>query len=305
MGTGLEPSSMAVSEARVSVAPSAPVVGQVPPKPVPSVLQCGELYIGSGPFDPADEYVWPQLAEILDVGEYSTIEEMEGFHGGLNEGIWFLESGEEKLVLKLVKSERSDSTLPTDAENYIRLYQEHCGIVSDPVLAFPSKILGCYEADADEALTTSAYLSASGKQRRYDLFVMRRLPGVGLAEVVANKRLANQIPELLHLLERLGAVLRDFHKRYGGCQHGDFQPGNIFYDEDSDVFAFIDVGGMGIPTVDSDVDHFSKALRYFEKAYGSDFVEDCLRCFERGYRGRGRSEAEMDNVLQESNRNLP
>jgi hypothetical protein len=295
MGTGLECSPMAVSAepAAVLVTPRMtrePAAIWVPPGSGPPMPVRGELQIGSGPFDPVDDDIWPQLAEILDVGEYSTIEEMEGFHGGLNEGIWFLESGKEKLVLKLVKAERTDPTVLTDAENCLRLMQEHPGILIDPVLAFPRWILACREAAAPPP-------SGDG-QRRYDLLVMRKVPGRGLAEVVATKRLANQIPEVLLLLERLGALLRDFHDRYGGSQHGDFHSGNIFYDEESDAFAFIDVGGIGIPTMDSDVDHFSKALRYFSEAYGHEFVEEGLQSFELGYhRGNRR------NLLQDEEPN--
>jgi hypothetical protein len=267
------------------------------PDPVPSVLVQGKLRIGrDGGFVPDDPYVWPQLAEILDLGEYSTIEEMEGFHGGLNEGIWFLESGEEKLVLKLVKCGRIDPTVLTEAENCLRLYREHPGIVSDPVLAFPRWVLSCRvektmarDDDADAALTSDFDF---GGQRRYDLLVMRKVRGVGLSEVVAAKRLANQIPELFRLFERLGEALRDFHVRYGSCQHGDFQPGNIFYEEAGDAFTFIDVGGMGIPTADSDIDHFCMALKHFEQACGAEFIECGLQRFKLGYQGPRAEERE-------------
>merc|ERR1740120_568334 len=70
---------------------------------------------------------------------------------------------------------------------------------------------------------------------------------------------------------------------YGNAQHGDFQPSNIFWDEESGQLALIDVGGMGIPTTESDVDHFSKAMRLPAESYGMQFAADAVRHFQQGY----------------------
>lgn len=64
----------------------------------------------------------------------------------------------------------------------------------------------------------------------------------------------------------LGEQLASFHHRYGK-QHGDFQLFNIFYDEATDSIVFIDIGGMGIPTIDSDVEHFHEAMGLLKNAY--------------------------------------
>jgi len=236
-------------------------------------LDVGELDIGSGPFDPTQQSIRSQLLAKLGLSSHATIEEMQGFRGGLNEGVWFATdaskgSVKEELVLKLVRCHRVAASIPTEAENCLRIFREHSSAVNDSTIAFPIKIFSCL---------------GTGGTKRYDLIVMRRVRGERLAELIARKWYSKQLPQLMQILEKLGICLAEFHARYSNSQHGDFQPSNIFYDEDEDEIALIDVGGMGVPTMESDVEHFAKSMKLLAEAYGVQLSADGMRHFERGY----------------------
>eukprot|EP00421_Protoceratium_reticulatum_P071468 CAMPEP_0168408276 /NCGR_PEP_ID=MMETSP0228-20121227/26589_1 /TAXON_ID=133427 /ORGANISM="Protoceratium reticulatum, Strain CCCM 535 (=CCMP 1889)" /LENGTH=188 /DNA_ID=CAMNT_0008421961 /DNA_START=54 /DNA_END=617 /DNA_ORIENTATION=- len=83
-------------------------------------------------------------------------------------------------------------------------------------------------------------------------------------------------------MEDLGTCLGGFHSRYA-VQHGDFQPSNIFFDEETGSVALIDVGGMGVPTTETDMEHFAKSLRLLSDVYGTRLSTEGLGHFERGY----------------------
>lgn len=117
---------------------------------------------------------------------------------------------------------------------------------------------------------------------RDDLIVMRKVPGERLAEVICRKFYNNQLALLDAIFENLGATLASFHERYGK-QHGDFQPSNIFYDDATDDIYFIDIGGMGLPTSDTDVEHFRGAMTLLAGAYSPTLHEELAEAFQRGY----------------------
>merc|ERR1719262_582745 len=89
------------------------VVGATPPGS-PSRLEVGELQCGNQ-FDPMSTSVRTQLLTKLGLSYRSVIEEMKGFRGGLNEGVWFVKNcGREDLVLKLVRAHRVAQCVPTE-----------------------------------------------------------------------------------------------------------------------------------------------------------------------------------------------
>lgn len=207
---------------------------------------------------------------------------MQGFRGGLNEGVWFMSDPDNvpsepskqgpgnasgDLVLKLVRCHRVASSVPTEAENFIKLFRDHPRIIDDPNLAFPCMIFSC--------MLTG--------QKRHDLIVMRKVRGERLAELIARKWYGNQRQHLMQILERLGTALGEFHARYSNKQHGDFQPSNFFYDEATDLISLIDNGGIGIPTTDTDIQHFTKSIKLLADCYGPQLGSDGLHAFERGY----------------------
>jgi len=235
-------------------------------------LEVGEVKAGAGKFDPSEPSTRAQLLAQLGVGPRAAIEEMKGFRGGLNEGVWFVTDPTQQpaaeLVLKLVRGNRIDRNLLTEAENLQKIAREHPGVASDPTLAFPSKVLA---------------VLGPGGVKRHDLIVMRKARGERFAEVIARKWYSGQASQLMRVLEQLGVCLAEFHKRYGGMQHTDFQPSNIIYDEERDALVMIDVGGMGVQTMQGDKAHFAKSLRLLAETYGPALVNDGLRRFERGY----------------------
>mmetsp|Transcript_112952 Transcript_112952/g.364655 ORF Transcript_112952/g.364655 Transcript_112952/m.364655 type:complete len:737 (-) Transcript_112952:280-2490(-) len=279
MGTGTEGRRRAAAATELSQATTTAPVSRGPPcstelRSGNGGLEAGELPMGAGPFDPSSEATMARLSQRLGLSE-PTVEEMQGFRGGLNEGVWFLGGsigaaaggGHEEFVLKLVRCCRIASNILTEAENCLKIYREHPAVARDPTLAFPLKIFSCVD---------------SAGTKRHDLLVMRKVRGERFAELIARKWYGNQVAQLLQTMERLGACLGEFHSRYK-VQHGDFQPSNIFYDEETEAVALIDVGGMGVPTTESDVEHFSRALRLLSDVYGARLASDGLRHFERGY----------------------
>eukprot|EP00928_Gymnodinium_smaydae_P070670 TRINITY_DN54460_c0_g1_i1.p1 TRINITY_DN54460_c0_g1~~TRINITY_DN54460_c0_g1_i1.p1 ORF type:complete len:829 (-),score=166.50 TRINITY_DN54460_c0_g1_i1:183-2669(-) len=239
-------------------------------------IDTGELHMSDNRFDASNPALHAQLISQLGLRNDAVIEEMKGFKGGLNEGIWLVNDGAAGLVLKLVRCTRIASGVPTEAENLAKLLREHPSIAQDSMLSFPKKILSCIGVDGT---------------KRHDLIVMRKVPGDRLAEVIAIKYHAKQVPKLMQIFEKLGAALAQYHARYNNQNHGDFQPSNVFYCEQKDCISMIDIGGMGVPTTDNDVEHFTKSLKLLSEAYGARFCSDGMRHFDRGYsqaQGRAR-----------------
>jgi hypothetical protein len=248
-------------------------------------LEVDELDMPSQLFNPQDPSVFSQLSNKLGLGSRAKVEEMQGFKGGLNDGVWYITDpdrapsgpskpgtgnaacGSEQLVLKLVRCHRIASNVLTETENFLRLQREYPSIVDDPHLAFPCKIFSCM----------------LNGQKQKDLIVMRKVRGERLAEQIARKWYGNQVPRLFQIFERLGTVLGEFHSRYNSSQHGDLQPSNIFYDEAIDQIAFVDNGGIGVPTTETDIQHFSKSLKLLSDAYGARLATEGLQHFERGH----------------------
>lgn len=202
----------------------------------------------------------------------SDVKEMTGFKGGLNEGVWYVSDSVngngQDFVLKLVRCHRVATNIPTEAENLVRLSHEQPQIMSDPTVSFPVKVFKCL---------------APGQDHRHDLIVMRKMGGERLAEFIARKWDQKQMPALLDMLRKLGSVLAAFHRRYGNAQHGDLQPSNIFYNEENGELTFIDIGGIGVPTMETDREHFAKAMRILSNSYGPELWGDGKKFFDEGY----------------------
>lgn len=187
----------------------------------------------------------------------------------MNEGVWIVKDNSQKFVLKLVKGVNSFG-MPTDAEKFTRLSHEHPGIEHDASIAFPMQIIRC---------------TAPGQGNRYDLIVMRKVPGKSLSETIANLRSEGRMPQLMQILEKLGQFLADFHARYSNKQHNDFQPSNVFYDPVSGSFTLIDISDMGPtePLNEVDVERFTNSLSLLSNCYGQNFFLEGKRHFEAGY----------------------
>mmetsp|Transcript_17338 Transcript_17338/g.40412 ORF Transcript_17338/g.40412 Transcript_17338/m.40412 type:complete len:956 (+) Transcript_17338:96-2963(+) len=251
-----------------------PAVKSVEPCLRPATLEADELQMGQPTFDPSLPSLHAQLTAKLKVSKNSSIEALQGFKGGLNEGVWIVSdpvSSSPDFVLKLVRCHRIAPTVLTEAENFMEIAKNYPSIMHDPSIAFPVKIFACFAPDG---------------VKKHDLITMHRCPGSRFAEVIATKWYGKQLPALMTLFERLGACLREYHNHYGNCQHGDFQPSNVFCDEETGRICLIDCGGMGVPTMETDVEHFSKSIRLLSDAYGPNLLQDGIRHFEEGYRGK-------------------
>mmetsp|Transcript_79662 Transcript_79662/g.247411 ORF Transcript_79662/g.247411 Transcript_79662/m.247411 type:complete len:249 (+) Transcript_79662:2-748(+) len=232
-------------------------------------LEVAELPLGGQAFDPTEPGLRGRLLALLGVDGAAAVEAMTGFRGGLNKGIWFVKSKEEELVLKLVQGTASHPDLPTEAENLRRLQREHPGIASDPAVAFPFRIIRIHGGPGGAEL---------------DLVAMPRAPGRSLVDAIQEDWRAGRRAELLALLERVGSCVAGFHRRYGGKQHCDLQPGNILCDDRSGRVTLVDLGGMGSAcVVGSDVEHFVESLEILGRTLGPELARDGCRHFRAGY----------------------
>lgn len=210
-----------------------------------------------------------KVCAALGVTSSARIETMQGFVGGQNQGMWVLQDKQRTLILKLVEGKRKHHAMPTEAEQFVKLARQHPAIRSDPALAFPIKVLSC--------------LSASGT--KHDLIVMQKAPGRSFAETIAQKWHERQVQQLMQVFEALGQFLASIHDQYN-MQHGDLQPSNIFYDDNTGYFTLIDIGGMdsGASSIDSDIQHFGESLRMFARGLQAhDLFEGGARNFAAGY----------------------
>merc|ERR1712048_514990 len=177
-------------------------------------------------------------------------------------------SSTEELVLKLVKSQATFPGVPTEAENFIKISREHPCIADDASVAFPRQIVR---------------LLGSRRNLRYDVIVMRKAVGRGLGQVIQEKWRAGRVSELMAILEKAGQCLGEFHQRYGGKQHNDLTPTNILFDETCQRVTFIDVGGMGTSTSESDIGYFSKCLSLSARLVGHQLEVQGVQHFRQGY----------------------
>jgi len=226
----------------------------------------------SSHFDPTWPPLKSQLVSKLGLSQNATVEEMQGHRGGLNEGVWILRDNTQSFVMKLVKGSNSFG-MPTEAERFAKLFNEHPSIINDSSLAFPVKIFRC---------------AGLGLGKRLDLIVMRKAPGTLLASLIATMLSGNKTPQVMQLLDQLGRFLADFQFRYGNKQHNDFQPSNIFYDPATGRFTLIDVSDIGPKTAlaEADAERFTAALRLSSNCYGQNFYLEGKRHFEAGYWAR-------------------
>eukprot|EP00439_Symbiodinium_sp_Y106_P084332 s162_g25.t1 len=75
-------------------------------------------------FDPSNPSLRAQLLAALGAPPQSTFEAMRGFHGGMNEGIWFVKGGGQTLVLKLVKFDRFAPQQLVEERMFTKLFQD-------------------------------------------------------------------------------------------------------------------------------------------------------------------------------------
>lgn len=220
-------------------------------------------------FDPSNASLRAQLLAALGAPPQSTFEAMRGFHGGMNEGIWFVKGGGQTLVLKLVKFDRFAPHQLVEERMFTKLFQELPGITEDPNVAFPFKVLR---------------LLGPNNVRKHDLIVMKKAPGKSLDYVISEKWRKGRKADLMKVFGKVGECLANFHRRYGGRQHNDAGTQNILWDEETQHVTLIDLGCMGNKSNKTDVQRLSQVVKNLSNcaAYGPDLVA-AISHFQEGY----------------------
>jgi hypothetical protein len=240
----------------------------------PDSLQVFDMHLHEDEhFDPNSPEVREVLLKLLGVSSRTVIDPMVGFAGGCNEGIWFLREPSSlrgDLVLKLVRGTRRYPEFPTETENLLRLYDSYPDVVNDQLVAFPFYVVRIVTASS----------------QRFDLLIMRKAPGETFANHITMKCCIGQMDKLKRILEQIGKSLRQFQRSYGGQQHGDLQPSNIFVDDKTGAITFIDIGGIGMPTVETDAEHFEKSMRLCYGGYGPELMVVGMAHFLEGLASR-------------------
>ncbi|CAK8988015.1 Hypothetical protein SCF082_LOCUS1211 [Durusdinium trenchii] len=208
-----------------------------------------DMALGFWPFDPNLPALRAPLLSALGADPKASdarFEAMRGFHGGLNEGIWFMKSSSQNLVLKLVKYDRFAPPQLIEERMFSKLYQEIPHIAEDPSVAFPTKVFR---------------LLGPNNVRRHDLIVMRRAPGKSLEIIISEKWRTNRKGDIMKIFSQVGECFARFHRRYGGRQHNDAGTQNVLYDEETQQVTLIDLGGMGNKTDKTDVERLCQLVK--------------------------------------------
>jgi hypothetical protein len=201
--------------------------------------------------------------------------------GGQNLGIWQLQLpppaqqivGHKVLIVKLVSAQSSHRCLDCEADHLCKLAETCPTIREDPKLTFPIKVLD---------------IVPPSNRVMHNLMVMPVAKGQRLAEYFCMSISGGKLQELFGVLRELGRELKLFHLRYNNKKHADFTPSNIFYDQQTRSFTFIDVGGIGTSVMEQDDEHFVKSLQLTCGAgtpYGPHF-HNAVAAFKSGYYGR-------------------
>lgn len=241
-----------------------------------SSFEIDDLYLeGAGIVDPTQPPLKGQLLQKLRVQPNALVEPMRGGLGSCNAGMWIIRDASQSFVLKLVRDKHCfmGPQQAAEADKFAKLSREHPGIVKDPSLAFPCKIFRCLN---------------KGGVKTHDLVVMRQVPGVRVSDFIMQMLHGKQVQDLMRVLEQFGSFLADFHARYGGMQHGDLTPANVFFDPQTARFTLVDVADLAPrnPVIQSDTERFTSSLRLLSSFYGPGLFMDGKARFEAGYTAR-------------------
>jgi hypothetical protein len=241
-----------------------------------------DLLMDRKDFDPNRASLKASLLRKLGL-EDAVFEQLDMDNSGcFNDGIWLVSDSEPTgFVLKLVPHRHTGRK--SDREKYTELQQRCPKILTEFSLAFPIKILQL--KDPSGIITK-------------DLIVMREAPGMQLTQHLYYKFLSGRSAELLNIFEDFGKFMKSIHSNYRvnnkSMQHGDCQPSNVFYDDDSRIFTLVDVADFGFGPYlaeggENDVQHFIDGLQTLTPWYGNSLIEDCAAFFRSGYRTRSLS----------------
>lgn len=237
---------------------------------VPVCFSVEDLHVVDSHDPNRDPSLKAQLLSNLGLFEESCIiKRVRGRCGGQNEGVWTIQDNQHHnmLIAKLVQS-RGFYGFSSEVQKLEAIYKAHPSISSDASVAFPLKAFHCVGPNA------SHYR---------DFVLMRKASGEPLGDVITDKYRDGRMPEVVPILREFGTFLAHFHKRYGGCQHGDLHWSNIFYETATRTFTLIDVADMGNSSVQkNDMEYFVETLEKMKVMRA--VLSEGVRSFEEGYR---------------------
>jgi len=207
------------------------------------------------------------LLAALGASSDSAVQRMKGFHGGRNEGVWFLTSSTGEFVLKLCKSTTGFHWLPSESAGTLAAHSRHPAITQDETLGFPKQI--CKILDGQGAHT-------------HDLMVMKRMPGKMLATLIQDDWRQGRAEDVLSTLEKLGAAVGRFHNRYQEA-HGDLNAMNVIVDKVTGAISFIDLAGMVAQPPKTDLDHLEKSITMLAQNLGERLATEGCKRIRQGY----------------------
>jgi len=255
-----------------------PSMAAVTPRNGSGGLEIDDLFLGDSTlFDPCNnQALKAQLLQKMHMRPNAVLGPMRGGIGGCNAGMWILRDISGSFVLKLVRICPMGPPQATESEKFAKLCRENPGIVKDPSLAFPCKILRCL---------------GKGGNHMHDLVAMRQVQGVRMSEFIMTCLHTKKVQDLMRTLEQFGVFLADFHGRYNSMQHGDLTPANIFFDTtntQSSRFTLVDVADLAPrnPVIQSDTERFISSLKLLSTFYGAELFNQGKAQFEAGYNAR-------------------
>lgn len=231
-------------------------------------LKVHDLEFGLTGIDPTLPQVESQLLSKLGLDSSANVQGCGGY-GFNNGGLWSITDPCDPavdLIAKRVPPELGE------CRKFQELIAEFPGIVSDPLLAFPSDVFRC--------------VVPNGKPPD-ELIVMPNAKGTILHDwVLKNMR---EDPDAANFVfEQVGASLAEFHERYNNKQHSDFQLANIIYNEDSRRITFIDLANIGCPLnpPGSDVAQLKATIQMMYNCHDRSLAAEFEQSFVRGYSRR-------------------
>lgn len=232
-------------------------------------LSVEEVSCGNQTPDPTLPALRSQLLSRLGVRQTAKISPMARA-GGQNAGVWVVEDGSVSLVLKLIRNVDLGVRLPTESERFQKLAASAPAMLTDPSMTFPQKMFR---------------VKGTVPQGSYDLLVMPKAAGERLSDVISILWARGQKSQVMSIVERAGAFLKEFHIKYANKQHCDFQASNLFFEEATGKFTMVDLADIGQQAIisETDFDHFIGGLRILSKSFGLQFFQESQHAFQAGY----------------------
>eukprot|EP00746_Dinoflagellata_sp_MGD_P014475 gnl/MRDRNA2_/MRDRNA2_131733_c0_seq1.p1 gnl/MRDRNA2_/MRDRNA2_131733_c0~~gnl/MRDRNA2_/MRDRNA2_131733_c0_seq1.p1 ORF type:complete len:292 (+),score=54.95 gnl/MRDRNA2_/MRDRNA2_131733_c0_seq1:97-972(+) len=183
-------------------------------------------------------------------------------------------------VVKFESCERMHPNVPTEMEHIQDLAAREDRIAQDPRVVFPECAFHIVEKTTQRQVV--------------DMLVMPNAPGLQMHVIIneLQKRGAEEdLEELCLIMHKVGEQLADFHNTYsdeadgGPTHHRDLQTSNLFFSEENESIAFIDLPYMGRPGPRDDLEKFTNSLSTNAGLKNRGWHQQVVQSFLEGYHG--------------------